>query len=195
MPLAAAIAPLAAPVIGAIAGGANKRPPSLSPQQQQAQNTDIQAATKDATGPVTIDPTAQGAIFDGINRNTTGANDATTNALVSRGLGRSGVLAGGIENNEAAASGAKANANLSLEQQALQNQQFNRNLLNQLTQTQNVPGQSSFGAATAGAASPLAYALQMAKNGQSGGSNGGGGGGGSYFDSTGTSQDQLAETS
>ncbi len=167
MPVAAAVAPLASlasPIIGAIAGGTNKRPPSLSPQQQQAQNTDIQAATKSATGPVTIDPTQQAAVYDNIARSTAGANDATTHALVSRGLGRSGILAGGIENNEAVAAGSQNQANLSLEQQALQNQQFNRTLLNQLTQTPNLPGQSTAGAVSAGAAAPLAYVAQNYAN-------------------------------
>lgn len=168
MPVAAALGPLVgslgSAVIGGIAGGSNKRPPTLSPQQQAAQNADIQAATKSATGPATIDPTQQAAIYDGIARSTTGANDAATHALVSRGLGRSGVLAGAIENNEAAASGQQTQANLSLQQQALQNQQFNRTLLNQLTQTPNIPGQSTTGAITAGAAAPLAYAAQTFAN-------------------------------
>lgn len=164
MPVAAAVAPLAGSVIGAIAGGANKRPPSLSPQQQQAQNSDIAAATKSATGPVTIDPTQQAAVYDQIARSNAGANDAVTHNLASRGLARSGILASGIENNQAAASGQQTSANLSLEQQALQNQQFNRSLLNQLTQTPNIPGQSTAGAVSAGAASPLAYALQTLSN-------------------------------
>lgn len=165
MPVAAAVAPLVGSVgsaiVGGIAGGANARPPSLSPQQQQAQNTDIQAATKSATGPVTIDPTQQTAIYDNIARSTAGANAASTNAAASRGLGRSGVLASNLQQNQDVAAASQNQANLSLEQQALQNQQFNRSLLSQLTQTPNIPGQSTTGAVTAGAAGPLAYALQQ----------------------------------
>lgn len=162
MPVAAAVAPLADSVIGAIAGGANKRPPSLSPQQQQAQNSDIAAAEKSATGPATIDPTQQAAIYGNIAASTTGANDALTHALAARGISKSsGVEGAGLIANQAQASSNQNTANLNLSQQALQNQQFNRSLLNNLTQTPNIPGQSTTGAVTAGAAAPLAYALQQ----------------------------------
>lgn len=161
MPVAAAVAPLAGSVIGAIAGGANKRPPSLSPQQQQAQNSDIQLAEQGASGTPTIDKTQQSALFQNNAQQLTAANAGLTDSLASRGLGRSGVLAQGLINNQAQSSANQNNINLNLQQAAVQNQQFNRSLLNNLTQTPNIPGQSTTGAVTAGAAAPLAYALQQ----------------------------------
>lgn len=197
MPVAAAVAPLAGSVIGAIAGGANKRPPSLSPQQQQAQNSDIAAAEKSATGPVTIDPTQKNAVYSNIAASTTGANDALTHALAARGISKSsGVEGAGLIANQAQAASSQNNANLTLEQQALQNQQFNRSLLNNLTQTPNIPGQSTTGAITAGAAAPLAYALQRQQLQQQPGTPAPGQPGApSYYDSTGTSQAELQEDS
>lgn len=204
MPVATAIAPFAGAIggigsslIGAIAGGANKRPPSLSPQQQQAQNSDIAAAEKSATGPATIDPTQQAAIYGNIAQSTTGANDALTHALAARGISKSsGVEGAGLIANQAQASSNQNTANLNLSQQALQNQQFNRSLLNNLTQTPNIPGQSTTGAVTAGAAAPLAYALQRQQLQQQPGTPAPGQPGSpAYYDSTGTSQAELQEDS
>lgn len=163
MPVAAAVAPLAGAAIGAISGATNKRPPSLTPQQSTALNSDLDAATKSATGPVTIDPTQQAALLDQNARSLTGANAQVSHALASRGIaGNSGLTGQALINNAAQSSANQTGINLSLEQQALQNQQFNRSLISNLTTPRSVPGQSTAGAISAGAGAPLAYGLQQA---------------------------------
>lgn len=197
MPVAAAVAPLAGAAIGAISGATNKRPPSLTPQQSTALNADLSAAQQTATGPVQIDPNQQKELFANNAQQLTGANAQVSHALASRGIaGNSGVTAAALENNSAQSSANQNNINLSLSQQALQNQQYNRGLIANLTNVKSTPGQSSFGAATAGAAGPLAYGLQQAylkSQGQSGSSSPSGSP--SFFDSTGTSQNDLQEDS
>lgn len=170
MPVAAAIAPIAAPIIGAIAGGANKRPPSLDHTQQQALDSTIKSAQAASTGPATIDPTLQATAYDQNARSLTGANNQVDHTLAARGLTGSGIQASAIENNAAQSSANQTGINSNLQNQAIQQQNFNKDLIAKLTQTPNIPGQSTAGAYSAGAAGPLAYSLQQAalrQNGQS----------------------------
>jgi hypothetical protein len=160
MPVAAAVAPLAGSVIGAIAGGANKRPPTLSPTQKAANDADLAAATRSATGPATIDPTLQATALDANARSLTGANAQVDHALASRGLGRSGVAAAALQNNAAQSSANQTGITNNLQNQAIQNQQFNRQLIAALTKTPDQPGQSTFGAVANGLAGTLPGAIQ-----------------------------------
>lgn len=196
MPVAAAVAPLAGAAIGAISGATNKRPPSLTPQQSTALNSDLSAATTSATGPATIDPNQQKELFANNAEQLTGANAQVSHALASRGIaGNSGVTAAALENNAAQSSANQNNINLNLSQQALQNQQFNRGLISNLTTPRSVPGQSTAGAISAGAGAPLAYSLQQAYLKQQQQPSSAVPGSPSYYDSTGTSQAQLQEDS
>ncbi len=169
MPVAAAVAPLAGAAIGAIAGGSNPRPPSLDPTQRAALDSTINGAVKASTGPATIDPTQQAALYDQNARSLTGANTQVDHALASRGLARSGVEASALENNANQSTANQTGINLDLQRQAISQQNFNKSLIAQLTQTPNLPGQSTAGAVTSGlagtlpgAAGSLAYAIQKA---------------------------------
>jgi hypothetical protein len=157
-----AIAGVASAGIGALAGASNKRPPSLSPAQQQAQNALLFSNLRTATGTPTIDPVQQALLYGQNAASLTGANNEVTHALVSRGLGHSGILGQGLISNAAQSSANQNNINLGLQQQAVQQKDFANQIIAQLLQTPNTPGQSTSGAAVAGAAGPLAYALQQA---------------------------------
>lgn len=167
MPVAAAVAPLAGlatSVIGGITGATNARPPSLSPQQSQALNTQLQQDQSIANGPAKIDPTQQSALFQQNAQQQTAANDALGHNLAARGLDRSGLLAQGLINNQAQSSANQTGINLGLQQQAIQQQNFNKQLTNQLIGIKDTPGQSTAGGFFAGAAPNANYAIQSAAN-------------------------------
>src|SRR5882724_3850052 len=88
-------------LLGGLAGASNPRPPSLDPQQKNAlDNVLIPGLTQRVQGTPGIDPVQQKLMYDQIARSTTGANNAVTNALVSRGLGHSGILGTGLMQNQ-----------------------------------------------------------------------------------------------
>jgi hypothetical protein len=164
MPVAAAIAPIAGSVIGAVAGSANKRPPSLSPTQQTALNSTINAALPTANGAPTIDPTLQATALDANARSLTGANNQVDHALASRGLARSGVAAAALQNNAAQSSANQTNITNNLQNQAIGQKNFAQQLIAKLTQTPDIPGQSGLGAFTASLAGTLPGAIASAGN-------------------------------
>lgn len=173
MPVAAAVAPLAGiatSVIGGIAGATNKRPPSLSQQQQSALNGQLQSDQRAADNS-NIDPTLLNTNLDANARQLAGANDQVTHSLASRGLARSGVLAQGLENNAAQSSANQTSITNNLQNAAIQRQQFNQTMINQLLGIKDTPGQSTAGGFFAGAAAPAAYAIQNAANNYTPGSN------------------------
>src|ERR1700730_14352575 len=109
MPIGAAL-PLILGAGGVLAsglGGAlNTRPPSLSPVQQNALNTllpNLMNGPYGATKTPTIDPIQQALLYGNIAASRTGADTALTHSLVSRGLGRSGILGAGLIENQNAA--------------------------------------------------------------------------------------------
>ena len=113
--------------IGALAGGLagllNPRPPSLSPVQSGALNQLIPSLMAKTQGPAQIDPTQQAALFGQINQNTVGANNAAIHSLTGAGLGRSGLLGSALIQNQDQAASSKNQADLGLQQQAVQVQQ------------------------------------------------------------------------
>jgi hypothetical protein len=71
------------------------RPPSLDPSQQNALHGLLASLMPNATGTPQIDPIQQALMCGNIAASRTGADTALTHALVSRGLGRSGILGPG----------------------------------------------------------------------------------------------------
>lgn len=165
MPVVAPLIGAGASIIGGIAGGSNKRPPSLDPSQQKALDSTVTSAAATANGPAVADPTSVNATNAEIAEGNAGANNRTTNALVSRGLGNnSGLLAAGLVQNSNQSAALQNQSQLALQQQALQNKQHAQDVVANLTKTQSVPGQSTAGAVAAGAAPGLAYTLQQYAN-------------------------------
>lgn len=166
MPFAAAapIAGIASSLLGGIAGASNPRPPSLSPVQQQALNTLLPQLMQQVQGPVSIDPVQQAALFGQIAQSTTGANNQVTHALASRGLGQSGILGAALMQNANTAQTQQNNANLALQQQAIQQRQANIGDITQLLGVNNTPGQSTAGGFFSGLAPVMAYSLQNMAN-------------------------------
>lgn len=164
MPLVAALPALIPGLIGGIAGASNARPPSLSPVQSQSLNSLLPQLTGQVQGPVQIDPVQQALMYNQINQGLTGANNGVTNALVSRGLGQSGLLGAGLIQNQLGAQQARNTANLGLQQQAIQQRQANIQDILGLLNVNNTPGQSGFGAFISGLAGPLSYSVQNMMN-------------------------------
>ena len=156
--------------IGALAGGLsgllNPRPPSLSPVQSGALNQLIPSLMAKTQGPAQIDPTQQAALFGQINQNTVGANNAAIHSLTGAGLGRSGLLGSALIQNQDQAASSKNQADLGLQQQAVQVQQQDLQSLIQALNVGNIPGQSGAGAAANGLAPLLAYNIQNQANSQ-----------------------------
>jgi hypothetical protein len=163
-------------ILGGISGAANKRPPSLDPTQKGSLDSLLQQLMGQVKGTPTIDPIQQQLMYGQIAQGQTGANDAVTHALVSRGLGRSGLLGGALTQVANQAQTGRNTANLGLQQQAIQQRQLNIQDILGLLNVSNVPGQSTGGGFLAGLAPILAYSIQNAMNNR--GSGGGGGVGG-----------------
>ena len=160
-------------VVGGIAGASNTRPPSLDETQSTSLDALIKNLMPNATGTAKIDPIQQALLYGQNAQSLTGANNALTHALVSRGLGRSGLLGAGLIQNQNQSQVNQGNINLGLQNQAIQQKQLNIQDILGLLNVNNTPGQSGFGGFMAGLAPVLAYSLQHMSN------NSGGGGGGS----------------
>lgn len=156
--------PLLGGLLGGAAGGANTRPPSLSGPQNSALNALISSLMPRISGTPQIDPVQQALMYGQNAQSLTGANNQVTHALVSRGLGRSGLLGAGLMQNANQSQVNQGNINLGLQQQAVGLQQ---NAIQQLLGALNVnntPGQSGAGGFTAGMAPLLAYSIQNQLN-------------------------------
>jgi len=154
-------------LFGGIAGAANPRPPALNPAQTNALNSLLGGSSnlmQLALGTPQPDATQRGYLFGQNAQSLTGANNQATHALTSRGLGRSGLLGQALMQNANQSQVNQGNINLSLEQQAIQRQQQAWQTIAQLLQTNATPGQSGFGAFTAGLAPVAAYSIQNALN-------------------------------
>lgn len=151
-------------LLGGVAGATNTRPPSLDPTQRKSLDTLIPYLQNIATGPAGIDPIQKALMYGNIAGNQTGAMDAVTHALVSRGLGHSGLLGGALTQVVNQAQQNRNQADLSLQQQGVQiKQQDIQNLLSALN-VQNIPGQSGIGGFFSGMAPIAAYSIQSALN-------------------------------
>lgn len=161
-------------IFGGAAGAANTRPPALNPAQSGALN---QLLTNNgpgsllytAQGTPQIDPIQQALMYGQIAQSRTGADNALTHALVSRGLGRSGVLGAGLIQNQNEAQSQQNQANLGLQQQAVQQKQLSIQDLLGLLNVNATPGQSKTGGFLNGLAPVLAYSIQNSLNSRNGG--------------------------
>lgn len=151
-------------LLGGLAGLGNKRPPSLDPTQSGGLDALIRSLMPNATGTPTIDPVQQQQLFGQNAQSLTGANNAVTHALTSRGLGRSGLLGAGLMQNQNQSQVNQGNINLGLQQQAVQQKQLSIQDLLGLLNVNNTPGQSGFGAFMAGMAPVAAYSIQNQLN-------------------------------
>ena len=154
-------------LLGGIAGAANPRPPSLSPIQQTTLNnllgTNSQLQQL-ANNPAGIDPVQQSLLFGQNAQSLTGANNQVTHALVSRGLGRSGLLGAGLIQNANQSQANQGQIDLGLQQQGIQRQQQAIQSLIQLLNVNNTKGQSGLGGFLAGLAPVAAYSIQNQLN-------------------------------
>lgn len=169
-PLLGAILPS---ILGGIGGASNTRPPSLDPTQQRTLDQLLPQLLGNVQGPIQIDPVQQALMYGQIAANQTGANNAITHALVSRGLGHSGLLGQGLIQAGNQAQASRNEANLGLQQQAFQQRQLNLQDILGMLNVGSVPGQSKTGGFFAGMAPLLAYSIQSGLNRNS--LNGGGG--------------------
>lgn len=165
MPIAAA-APAIIGGIGALAGGiggaTNPRPPSLDGTQRSVLDGLLNNLYPSTFKAPQIDPVQQSGLYDQIARSGVGGANRVTNALTSRGLGRSGLLAQGLTENSNQMAGEQSNANLQLQQQAVTQRNQTIQQIMGLLGVSNIPGQSGLSGFFSGAGSalgPLAYAL------------------------------------
>ncbi len=162
--MAAIAGALVSGLLGGISGAANKRPPSLDPTQSGSLDALIKSLMPNATGTPQIDPTQQALMYNNIAQGQTGANNAVTNALVSRGLGHSGILGGALTQVANQAQSGRNEANLGLQQQAVQQKQLSIQDILGLLNVSNIPGQSKFGGFMQGMAPIAAYSIQQMLN-------------------------------
>jgi hypothetical protein len=166
-PLLGAILPS---LIGGLAGAGNTRPPSLAPGQQDALNNLLGQLQGTSQGqfnfntPVQPNPMQQALMYGQIAQSRTGADNALTHALTSRGLGRSGILGAGLMQNQNTAQLAQNQGNMGLIEQALQQRQLSIQDILGLIQTPNFPGQSGFSGFMNGLAPVAAYSIQNMMN-------------------------------
>lgn len=160
----AALAGLIPALLGGISGAANRRPPSLDPTQSGSLDALIRSLMPNATGTPQIDPTQQALMYGQVAQNQTGANNAVTNSLVSRGLGHSGLLGDALTQVANQAQSGRNTGNLQLQQQAIQQKQLSIQDILGLLNVSNIPGQSGFGAFMNGMAPVAAYSIQNMLN-------------------------------
>lgn len=176
MPLAAAaipaIAGVAGSVIGGLGGAANTRPPSLDKTQSTTLDSLLNQLYPSVSKTPTIDPVQRNIEFGNIAQEGVGANNRVTNALTSRGLGRSGLLAQAVTQNSLGVQAAQNQTDLALQQQAISQRNTTINQIMQLLGVSNIPGQSKIGGFLSGFAGP--FAKTLASLGGGGSSSGGG---------------------
>lgn len=151
-------------IAGGAAGAANRRPPALSPNQTTDLNALLSSLLPTATGTPRIDPTLQALSYNNIAANQTGANNAVTNALVSRGLGHSGILGGALTQVANQAQQNRNASDINLQNQAIQQKQLSIQDILGLLNVNTTPGQSAGGGFLAGMAPILAYSIQNMMN-------------------------------
>lgn len=151
-------------LIGGIAGLFNKRPPALNPGQTTDLNALLSSLLPTAQGTPKIDPTLQALSYGNIATNQTGANNAVTNALVSRGLGHSGILGGALTQVANQAQQGRNASDINLQNQAIQQKQLSIQDILGLLNVNTTPGQSSAGGFAAGLAPILSYSIQNMLN-------------------------------
>lgn len=171
--------PIIAGIGGAIAGGvggaSNTRPPSLDPTQRSTLDSLLKQLYPTVGTTPTEDPTQRALMFGNIAQEGVGANNRTTNALVSRGLGRSGLLAQGLTQNSLGVQAAQNQTDLGLQQQAITQRNTTINQILSALGVSNIPGQSGLGGFMSGFAGPFAKLLGSLGSGSGTKPSGGGG--------------------
>src|SRR6266480_3810928 len=170
MPIVPALPAIGGAILGGIGGATNKRPPSLDPTQSSTLDNLLKQLYPQVGATPKIDPTQQSLLYDEIAKSGVGGANRITNALSSRGLGRSGLLAQGLTQNSNQVAAAQTGANLDLQQQAITQRNTTIQQILGLLGITNVPGQSGIGGFLSGFAGPFAKALGLMKFG--GGSSG-----------------------
>ncbi len=166
MPIAAAVIPaIAGGVLGGIGGATNTRPPSLDPTQRGSLDSLLKLLMPQVGATPTIDPVQQSLMRNQIAQAGVGGANRVTNALVSRGLGRSGLLAQGLTQNSNQISAAQTGSDLALQQQAIGQRNTTIQQILGLLGVSNIPGQSGIGGFFSGASGAFAKALAMIKGG------------------------------
>ena len=158
-----AVLPIVAGVAGSLLGGAggasNTRPPSLDPTQRTTLDSLLTTLRGSVGTTPTIDPVQRALMFKNIaEEGTLGAN-RVTNALASRGLGRSGLEARALTANSNAVTAAQNQSDLALQQQAITQRNTTINQILGLLGVPNIPGQSGVGGFLSGFAGPFAKLL------------------------------------
>lgn len=151
-------------LLGGLSGLFNKRPPALNPAQSGALNSLIPNLLGKAEGTPQIDPTQQALMYGNVAQNQTGAFNAATHALTGSGLGHSGLLGNALTQVANQAQQSRNQGNMGLQQQAVQQQQFDLQTLLGLLNVNATGGQSGAGAFTAGLAPIAAYSIQNMLN-------------------------------
>lgn len=159
MPIAAAIPAIGGAILGGLSGATNKRPPSLDKTQSTTLDSLLKQLYPTVGTTPTEDPKQRALMFGNIAQEGVGGANRVTNSLVSRGLGRSGLLARGLVGNSQAITGAQNNTDLALQQQAISQRNTTISQILSLLGVSNVPGQSGIGGFLSGFAGPASYAL------------------------------------
>lgn len=161
MPIAAALPAIGGAILGGIGGASNTRPPSLDPTQRFTLDALLKQLYPQVGVTPTIDPTQRALMFGNIAQEGVGGANRITNSLISRGLGRSGLLARGLVGNSQGVQAAQNQTDLGLQQQAIQQRNTTINQILSLLGVSNIPGQSGFGGFMSGFAGPFAKALSL----------------------------------
>ena len=169
MPIVPALPAIGGAILGGIGGATNRRPPSLDPTQSSTLDNLLKQLYPQVGATPTIDKTQQSLLYDQIARSGVGGANSITNALSSRGLGRSGLLAQGLTQNSNQMAAEQTGANLDLQQQAISQRNTTIQQILGLLGVTNIPGQSGIGGFLSGFAGPFAKALGMMKFGGGGG--------------------------
>ena len=161
MPVAALpiIAGAAGSLLGGLGGATNKRPPTLDPTQRTTLDALLKELYPGKLGTPTIDPIQRNLIFGNIAQEGTLGANRVTNALTSRGLARSGLLARGLTQNSLGVQAAQNQTDLALQQQAIQQRNNTISQILGLLGVSNIPGQSGLGGFLSGFAGPFAKLL------------------------------------
>lgn len=175
MPLAAAIPAItgiAGSLIGGAGGATNTRPPSLDRTQSTTLDSLLQTLSPTVGAKPTIDPALRAGAFNDIAAGGVGGANRITNALTSRGLGRSGLLASALTQNSNQVSANQNSANQFLSNQAIQQRNTTIQQILGLLGVNNTPGQSGIGGFLSGFAGPFAKTLASLSLNPSNGSGG-----------------------
>lgn len=159
MPFAAALPAIigaGTSLAGGLAGLGNKRPPSLDATQSRILDALLNQLYPQVGQTPTIDPVQKSLMFGQLAQGAKGGENRVTNALVSRGLGRSGLLGSALTQNSNQLQAGQTQVLSYLQQQAVDQRNDTIKQILGLLGVENYPEQSGFGAFMSGMAPALA---------------------------------------